>query len=237
MSLLGVVAHFLTVDTYELKTLLLALPEIKVHSREEQDRVLAEVLNDYGIDAEKLGWFVLDNASNNDTALSELLKSILFDLLKKRLRCAGNIINLAANAFPYCQNPKDIERQLTFDQSEVSRLTLWRQRGAVGKLHNFVFNITRSPRRRTIFDKCQEENLALADHDEIYALIRDGGVRWNSTYMMIERAIKLKDSLDQYCYKMSKSTDESDRSTIPDELQAKDWKSLVGIKTILSAFF
>lgn len=56
------------------------------------------------------------------------------------------MINLAANAFLYGQDPKDIERQLTLDQSEVSRLTLWRQRGAVGKLHNLVFHITRSPR-------------------------------------------------------------------------------------------
>ncbi len=83
LSLLGVVAHFLTGDTHELKTLLLALPEIKNYSREEQACVLAEVLKDYEIDAEKLGWFVLDNASNNDTALSELSKSILFDPLKK----------------------------------------------------------------------------------------------------------------------------------------------------------
>lgn len=65
LSLLGVVAHFLTGDTHELKTLLLALPEIKNHSGEEQARVLVGVLNDYGIDADKLGWFVLDNASNN----------------------------------------------------------------------------------------------------------------------------------------------------------------------------
>ncbi len=49
------VAHFPTGDTHELKTLLLALPEIKNHSGEDQARVLAEVLNDYGIDAEKLG--------------------------------------------------------------------------------------------------------------------------------------------------------------------------------------
>ncbi len=64
------VTHFLNGDTHELKTPLLALPEIKSHSGEDQVRVLAELLNDYGIDAEKLGWFVLENASNNDTALS-----------------------------------------------------------------------------------------------------------------------------------------------------------------------
>lgn len=176
LSLLGVVAHFLTGDTHELKTLLLALPEIKNHSGEEQAHVLAWVLSDYGINTDKLGWFVLDNASNNDTALFELTKSVSFDpQKKKRLRCAGHMINLAANAFLYGQDLKDIERQLTFGQSEVSCLTLWRQRGAVRRLHKLVFHITRSPRRRAIFDKCQEENLALANHDKIYALIRDGG--------------------------------------------------------------
>ncbi len=51
LSLLGVVAHFLTGNTHELKTLLLALQEIKNHSGEEKALVLAEVLNNYGIDA------------------------------------------------------------------------------------------------------------------------------------------------------------------------------------------
>lgn len=73
------VAHFLTGDTHELKTLLLALPEIRNHSGEEQASVLTGVLNDYGIDADKLGWFVLDNTSNYDTALFELSKSNSFD--------------------------------------------------------------------------------------------------------------------------------------------------------------
>ena len=112
-----------------------------------------------------------------------------------------------------------------------------KQCGAIGKLHNLGLHIARSRRQRAIFDKYQEENLVLADHDKIYALIRDGGVRRNSTYMMIERIIKFKDSLDQYWYKMSKSVIESDQSTVPDELQAKDWESLVGIKKIFAAFF
>lgn len=232
LSLFGVVAHFLSGDMHELKTLLLALPEVKNHSVKEQACVLVGVLNNSVIDVDKLGWFVL---SNNDTALFELSKSIPFDPQKERLCCAGHMINLAANVFLYGQDPKDIERQLT--QSEVSHLTLWRQRGAVGKLHNLVFHVTRPPRQRASFDKFQEENLALADHDTIYALIRDSGLGWNSTYMMIERAIKLKDSFDQYLYKISKSADESDRSTIPDKLQAKDWESLVGIKLILATFF
>lgn len=55
-------------------------------------RVLLIMLKAYGIDHDKLGWFVLDNATNNDmTLVDERSKSIPFDPLKKRLRCAGHI--------------------------------------------------------------------------------------------------------------------------------------------------
>lgn len=61
--------------------------------------MLARLLNDYGIDTEKLELFVLDNALNNDTILFKLSKSISFDLLKKRLWYASHMINMATNTF------------------------------------------------------------------------------------------------------------------------------------------
>ena len=142
LSLLGVVAHFLTEELLELKTLLLGLPVISNHSGAEQARVLLILLKDYGIDHDKLGWFVLDNATNNDTALEELSKSIPFDPRKKRLRFARHMINLATHSFLYGQNSSKLESKLRQDQSDVSRLELWRQKGPVGKLHNLVFYIT-----------------------------------------------------------------------------------------------
>lgn len=45
LSLFGVVALFLSGDMHELKTLLLALPEVKNHSIKEQACVLVGVLN------------------------------------------------------------------------------------------------------------------------------------------------------------------------------------------------
>ena len=54
-SLLGVVAHLLTVEVFELKILLLGLPVISNHSGVEQATVLLVLLKDYGIDQEKLG--------------------------------------------------------------------------------------------------------------------------------------------------------------------------------------
>ncbi len=94
-------AHFLNWGSYELHTPFLGLPEIHGHKREKQARALRLVLNDYGVGKDKLGWFVLDNASSNYPALLELQKTIEFDPQKKRLRCAGHIINLAVYTFLY----------------------------------------------------------------------------------------------------------------------------------------
>lgn len=54
LSLLKVVAYFLTGDIHKLKTLLFALPKIKIYSGEKQVCVLAEILNGYEIDTDKL---------------------------------------------------------------------------------------------------------------------------------------------------------------------------------------
>jgi hypothetical protein len=34
---------------------------------------------------------------------------------------------------------------------------------------------------------------------KIWKLVLDGGIRWNSSYAMIRRALKLKDPLNVYC--------------------------------------
>lgn len=234
---MGIVAHFLRGGSHELHTLLLGLPEIHGHTGEEQARALRLVLNDYGIDKDKLGWFVLDNASNNDTALLELQKAIEFDPQKKGLRCAGHIINLAVYAFLCGKDPASFERQMREEPTIVARLNLWRKRGSLGKLHNLIFHIKRSDQRTNIFKKLQEDNLDLVGDNKIYAPIQDGGVRWNSTYMMIERAIKLKDALDSYYYKMTRSTHEADRNFGLDEITSDDWEMLIKIKSILKPFY
>lgn len=48
-----------------------------------------------------MGWFVLDNASNNDIVLVELAKTMPLDLNKKHFCCVGHMINLEVEAFLY----------------------------------------------------------------------------------------------------------------------------------------
>ena len=70
----------------------------------DQCAVLYPLLQRFGITSDNLGYFVLDNTSNNDTILKELGKIMGFNPTKKRLRCIGHIINLIAESYLFGQD-------------------------------------------------------------------------------------------------------------------------------------
>ena len=80
------------------------------------------VIKDFGIKNEQIGYFMLDNATNNDTVMMAIAKEFDFDPIERRLRCLGYIINIIARHLLYGYNldlfkaedmvPKDIKAQL-----------------------------------------------------------------------------------------------------------------------------
>ncbi len=77
----------------------LALKELEgEHSGLNQARVVLGVINDFRI-RNKLGYFVMDNASLNGTLIDAIANSlraddIAYDSDQRRLRCNGHVINL-----------------------------------------------------------------------------------------------------------------------------------------------
>jgi len=65
---------------------------------------------------------MLDNATNNNTAMTAIIKEFDFNPIKRWLRCLGHIINIIARHLLYGYNldlfkaedvvPKDIKAQL-----------------------------------------------------------------------------------------------------------------------------
>jgi hypothetical protein len=64
------------------------------------------------------------------------------------------------------------------------QLKHYRKFGAVGKLHNIVLHVRWNPERRRKFESIQRRS---NNSIKVYQLVVDGGIRWNSTYDMIER--------------------------------------------------
>lgn len=88
MPLLGICAHFID-ENYALQT--------GQHTGENMTGLVLSAISDFELQ-EKLGYFMTDNATVNDTTLTELSKTIKIDLKEQRLRCLGHIINLACQA-------------------------------------------------------------------------------------------------------------------------------------------
>ena len=87
------------------------------------------------------------------------------------------MINLVVEAFLYGKYPVQLTRNLQQAKDDQTKLDLWREREAIGKLYNVIFFIIWSYKRTNLFKKCQQEILALMENDHIYALIKDGGIR------------------------------------------------------------
>jgi len=157
-AILGCVAHFIDKNG-KRRTAVLALRElVGEHSGENMADVLLHIFNDYKI-SDRIGYFMADNASSNDTCIDLVLQALYPKMSKKqrlrrRLRCFGHITNLCAQAFIIGKDAEKICRDLeaAYREGDLRRIgELWRKRGAIGRLHNIIRYIRASPQRRQFF--------------------------------------------------------------------------------------
>jgi hypothetical protein len=169
----------------------------------------------------------------------------------RRLRCLGHVINLAAKAFLYGKEFDAFEKDIDTvkEHSEILKeLQLWRKRGPVGKLHNIIIFICRSPQRREKFANIKALSSEESEQFDHLKLVVDNATRWNSLYSMIERAIKLRDRIDRFCIDYAetmhglsskKAQSEEERACLlkNDALTADDWLALTEVVSILEKFY
>jgi hypothetical protein len=93
---LGIVAHYVTADG-KLRDLPIALPQLTgAHTGEKMAEVVLTILQKFEINTRKIGYFVLDNASNNDSTIQAIAHKPEwdFDPIHRRLRCGPHTLNL-----------------------------------------------------------------------------------------------------------------------------------------------
>jgi hypothetical protein len=250
LDLLGVTAHYID-EQYHVKNVLLGLRNtFGSHRAEEQAHHLVAIAREYKIST-RISYFMADNASNNDRTLHLLEDELNINPKKSRLRCAAHIMNLVTKAILYGTDTDCIDDVLkhvesadpgdVYDgnvsqfeatlksQDELAVLRAWRKKGPVGKLHNIVLHARATPARRMFFASKQRE--ADTDCNKIYELVVNGGIRWNSTCDMIERALKLKDALELYQRHFNGGDDEP---LDDDSLTSDDWTELKDLYNLLS---
>ena len=145
-TLYGIIYSYLD-QHFHVKKLVLGMPELQTtHTGENITKEIVDILSSYNI-IDKIGYFTLDNASNNDTAMAAIAKSLKFagNGPEHQVRCIGHIINLIVKAFLFREDADAINEDSNEDINIAMALhRLWQRQGPVGKLHNLVTWINRS---------------------------------------------------------------------------------------------
>ena len=142
-AFLGIVGHWVDQNGC-LQTAFLGLKWFHdTHTEENQAEHFLEIIHSWDI-LFQIGYFVLDNASNNDTAVFYIAKylsslNILFNATLHHLQCFEHVINLVVKAFLWGTDSDAFEKEILTENArdkEVEELIAWRKKGPMGKLHN-----------------------------------------------------------------------------------------------------
>ncbi|KAM3465668.1 hypothetical protein MY5147_009215 [Beauveria neobassiana] len=201
----AVCAHFVDGNGHP-RTLLLGFPRrYGGHTGDDLAALVKPVILQYGI-GDKLGSFVMDNAGDNDKCLEALQRSFRsIDPEADRIRCIGHIINLVVKALLFGEGVSAWEKKL-IKASEEGRVALW------------SLKVTKTSDGKLF----------------VGVLLKDGGIRWNATFYMIERALKCRPAIDLYQAQW-KPPDKTDKHK-GDFLTEADWHELELFYKLLQPF-
>lgn len=168
-------AHFVD-DSWNLHKKVLNFCVIPNHKGESISRLLEECLIEWEI--KKILTITVDNASANDAALKDLKKRVgdwetpnvlLQGGDNLHVRCVAHILNLIVNDGLAVMN------------------------SCIQSIRNAVRYVRSSPQRLCCFKKCVE-NVKIESKGLV---IMDVATRWNSTFLMLQSALKFRKAFDR----------------------------------------
>ncbi|KAG7001716.1 hypothetical protein FocnCong_v011310 [Fusarium oxysporum f. sp. conglutinans] len=178
--------------------IMIGVPEAHRHFGSTIGGEVLDVLHTLGVSPEKIGYFTLDNAENNDTAMEVIGAELGRSYLEK--------------------NTDAFEQQLSgaeaLSDTEYAR---WRKKRPVGKLHNIVVDVRISHRLIYLFKEVQRDEIDRAATLKLRSkkplkLIIDNDTRWLSQLYMIRRALRLKTSIELLLIKYKAQWEDENRS-------------------------
>jgi hypothetical protein len=111
--------------------------------KEPSKRFINSTLTTYRITPLKLGYFVLDNTTSNDTAVAALARLYGFIPSHRRLRCGPHTLNLVGQAIIFGRDKAAYDNAVEEQNTEEEFIDEWRKDGPLGVLID-VINYSRA---------------------------------------------------------------------------------------------
>ncbi|KAI1664144.1 Dimer-Tnp-hAT dimerization containing protein [Pyrenophora tritici-repentis] len=166
--------------------------------------VVIKTLQDFKITSQSIGYFVLNNAPNNDSTVAILAQEYGFNATHRRLRCGPHTLNLIGQTLLWGKGSaalfdNDVQ-ELTDEHDFIEE---WRRVGPLGVLLS-IMNYIKTPQQHKLFEDFQRlaytklPSSASADDRKILEPVKPVVTRWNSYYSCFERAVKLQFAVNAY---------------------------------------
>lgn len=254
LSFLGIHASFIDKE-WNHRKLLLGMPRVSErHTGTNLAKHVTNILRGWDINEKDIGYFVLDNAYNNDTAMDELGEEFGFDPEQRRIRCIGHILNLCVKQLMFGKAAEAMDEDDSDDSIDgitEQSIKEWRKRGPVGKLHNFVHYVANSTLLCEHLRKLQQSDISSGhvpeiDLDtgkrrEVVLFILDNETRWNSRFRMMKRALYLRPYFERLRTQIRSNWEAAKNGTakpnvLDDTIADEDWDIIQALVTILGPF-
>ncbi|OLL22978.1 hypothetical protein NEOLI_005448, partial [Neolecta irregularis DAH-3] len=176
-ALTGICVHYLD-DQGQVRDYLLALPEqLGQHFGINYAEVIGNVIAEYNL-MDRIGYFVSDNARNNDTS---------------------HILNLVAQSILWGKDKDAFDNENKNIPDEEKFLKEWQKEGPLGTLIDILFSIN-TPFKHELFNSYQVAENNLLPKNEFIPLniIKPVKTRWNAFLDSFEQAIQLRGPIDSF---------------------------------------
>lgn len=227
-AFMAITGYFIDIDWVYREVLLNFKPLYGAHTGANMSGVLLETLVDHNIQDRIFG-LTTDNASNNKTLVDSLQQALPQDINVIRTPCLAHVIQLSLNqlldrlkAVPLNDAA---ETRWTDRQSALAKANAQTQNREIphtlNKVRYLAIYIRASPQRRDAFIKLQPQELGLIP-------IQDVRTRWNSTFLMLRRAKRLRDFFGPFC---------ADYNCEDMALDDEEWRQIDYLLCITKPFF
>jgi hypothetical protein len=161
-AMYGMVCFFLDNESRTQK-LVLGIPEVvQRHTVKTIAVHVLDIIASYEISS-KVGYFTLDNATYNDTAMDTIGAALEFNGRSRRVRCFGHILNLVCKQLLFGHDSDAFEDEISADSTiDASRHEAWRRKGPIGKLHNLIVVIHKSDVLTQLLRNLQQESFNIS---------------------------------------------------------------------------
>ena len=240
---LGIVAHYVD-SSGSLIDLPIALPQLTgAHSGEAMAEVVIAIFKEFNITVGKLGYFVLDNAYNNNTTINTVASKMGFNATERRLACGPHTYNLIGQMIIFAYDKESYDNAPSKATHEAEEMEKWRDDGPIGVLLDII-NYIKTPQQYALFEKYQrlaQADLpanATAEQRKVKEPVKPVVTRWNSFYSCFKRAVELQlavngyanhhiqriETEDAYARSRNNKLPEAPRWMRSDGLRAADWQ-------------